>query len=163
MPPRDEDHHSHGAQGRANEEVFHTEVGETGPSSSCKKAACSRAPALAAGSPAASGGVDEGEQVNCELLAAMGAEHGTAEAEYEGTPLTPVGLGEGEEDEDVGQLQAQVHGLLADLQKAEERCVLVEAEVRQEVAEEMAQVRSGGDSAGSPTLPPVRSEGGWRR
>lgn len=31
--------------------------------------------------------------------------------------------------------------LISDLQKAEERCVLLEAEVREEVAEEMAQVR----------------------
>ena len=37
-------------------------------------------------------------------------------------------------------LQAQVQQLIADLQKAEERCVVLEAEVREEVADEMAQV-----------------------
>ena len=34
----------------------------------------------------------------------------------------------------------QVQQLIVDLQRAEERCVVVEAEVREEVAEEMAQV-----------------------
>lgn len=37
-------------------------------------------------------------------------------------------------------LQAQVQQLIGDLQRAEERCVLLEAEVREEVADEMAQV-----------------------
>lgn len=54
-----------------------------------------------------------------------------------GTPSTPVG----EEGEAVAALQAQVQHLIADLQAAQERCVVLEAEVREEVAEEMAQVR----------------------
>lgn len=38
--------------------------------------------------------------------------------------------------------------LIGDLQKAEERCVLMEAEVREEVADEMAQVGQRGARAG---------------
>ncbi|KAI3438404.1 hypothetical protein D9Q98_000836 [Chlorella vulgaris] len=53
-----------------------------------------------------------------------------------GTPSTPVG----EEGEAVAALQAQVQHLIADLQAAQERCVVLEAEVREEVAEEMAQL-----------------------
>ena len=41
-------------------------------------------------------------------------------------------------------LQAQVQQLIGDLQRAEERCVLLEADVRAEVAEEMGQVSPGG-------------------
>ena len=56
-----------------------------------------------------------------------------------GTLSTPVDA----DDDEAGAgaaLQAQVQRLIGELQAAEERCVLVEAEVRQEVAEEMAQV-----------------------
>ena len=42
------------------------------------------------------------------------------------------------------RVQAQVQQLIGDLQRAEERCVLLEAEVREEVADEMAQVGRGG-------------------
>ena len=56
-----------------------------------------------------------------------------------GTLSTPL-----DADDEAGAgaalLQAQVQRLIVELQAAEERCVLVEAEVRQEVAEEMAQV-----------------------
>lgn len=46
-------------------------------------------------------------------------------------------------------LQAQVQQLIADLQRAEERCVLLEAEVREEVADEMAQARGHSSGAGA--------------
>lgn len=78
-------------------------------------------------------GDDDGASVH---EAEAGAE--LAEDEF-GTPTTPLG----EEDEATAALQAQVQQLIGDLQKAEERCVLLEAEVREEVAEEMAQVRGG--------------------
>jgi len=62
------------------------------------------------------------------------------------TPSTPCsddydnleGEDEGEEDEAIAALQAQVHQLLQNLQAAEERAVLLEGEVREEVAGEMA-------------------------
>jgi hypothetical protein len=41
-----------------------------------------------------------------------------------------------------------VQGLVVELQAAQERCVLLEAEVREEVAEEMAQVGWGGGGGG---------------
>lgn len=46
-------------------------------------------------------------------------------------------------------VQAQVQQLIADLQRAEERCVLLEAEVREEVADEMAQVGWRGSADGT--------------
>ncbi|PRW57364.1 Kinesin KIF19 [Chlorella sorokiniana] len=66
------------------------------------------------------------------------AEYELGEGEWEGTPATP--LGDGEEDEATAALQDQVQQLIGDLQRAEERCVLLEAEVREEVADEMAQL-----------------------
>ncbi|KAL4528188.1 hypothetical protein Ndes2526B_g07967 [Nannochloris sp. 'desiccata'] len=62
------------------------------------------------------------------------------------TPSTPCsddyddleGEEEGEENEAIAALQAQVHQLLQNLQAAEERAVLLEGEVREEVAGEMA-------------------------
>lgn len=39
--------------------------------------------------------------------------------------------------------------LIGDLQRAEERCVLLEAEVREEVADEMAQVGWRGSADGT--------------
>ncbi|KAL4448014.1 hypothetical protein ABPG75_005233 [Micractinium tetrahymenae] len=64
------------------------------------------------------------------------ADEAQHDEEYACTPATPVDA----EDEAVAALQAQVQQLIADLQKAEERCVLLEAEVREEVADEMAQL-----------------------
>ncbi|KAL4444957.1 hypothetical protein ABPG77_004007 [Micractinium sp. CCAP 211/92] len=52
------------------------------------------------------------------------------------TPTTPADA----EEEAAAALQVQVQQLIGDLQKAEERCVLLEAEVREEVADEMAQL-----------------------
>ncbi|GAB4824165.1 hypothetical protein N2152v2_011211 [Parachlorella kessleri] len=61
-----------------------------------------------------------------------------AELDFNGTPLTP--LDDGEAEAAIADLQAQVQELMAQLQRAEERCILVEAEVREEVAQEMEQL-----------------------
>lgn len=86
-----------------------------------------------------------GSSPQCSSPAGLEAE-GVAEyeladagAECNGTPLTPLG----EDEEAAAALQAQVQQLIVDLQAAEERCVMMEAEVREEVADEMAQVRYG--------------------
>ena len=49
--------------------------------------------------------------------------------------------------------------LIADLQRAEERCVLLEAEVREEVAEEMAQV--GGAQRSTAHSPASQARDVW--
>ncbi|PSC76545.1 Kinesin KIF19 [Micractinium conductrix] len=78
-------------------------------------------------------GDEEAEGDEEELDGSMEEEE---EGAYGGTPTTPLG----DEDEAVAVLQAQVQQLIGDLQRAEERCVLLEADVRAEVAEEMGQL-----------------------
>ena len=58
--------------------------------------------------------------------------------DYFGSDLETPGAPEKEEEDDETSLQARMQVLLDQLQAAEEKCVLVESEVRAEVADEMA-------------------------
>lgn len=94
------------------------------------------------GAPAGQGGAgtgDESPEAIYHLQTGTpcdAADAARPEEDYGGSPTTPVDA----EDDVASALQAQVQQLIGDLQKAEERCVLLEAEVREEVADEMAQL-----------------------